>query len=70
MKMMSLVRQYHPSIVNTDLDVYKIKDRVMAAPMSNHPDPFQITDRMGITKIDDTKIKIVVYNSKGMFYFI
>ena len=70
MKMMSLVRQYHPSIVNTDLDVYKIKDRVMAAPMSNHPDPFQITDRMGITKIDDTKIKIVVYNSKGLFYII
>ena len=70
MKMMTLGRQYHPSIVNTDLDIYKIKNRVMAAPMSNRPDPFQITDRMGVTKIDDTKIKIVVYNSKGMFYFI
>ena len=68
--MMPLGRQYHPSIVNTDLDIYKIKNRVMAAPMSNHPDPFQITDRMGVTKIDDTKIKIVDYNSKGMFYFI
>lgn len=68
--MMPLGRQYHPSIVNTDLDIYKIKDRVMAAPMSNHPDPFQITDRMGVTKIDDTKIKTVVYNSKGMFYII
>ena len=68
--MIPLGRQYHASVVNTDLDIYKIKNRVMAAPMSNHPDPFQITDRMGITKIDDTKIKIVVYNSKGMFYFI
>jgi hypothetical protein len=38
MKMMPLGRQYHPSIVNTDLDIYKIKNRVMAAPMSNHPD--------------------------------
>ena len=27
MRVMPLVRQYHPSIVNTDLDVYKIKDR-------------------------------------------
>ena len=70
MKMMPLGRQYHPSIVNTDLDVYKIKDRVMAAPISSRPDPFQITDRLGISKIDDTKIRIVVYNSKGIFYII
>ena len=68
--MMPLGRQYHPSIVNTDLDVYKIKDRVMAAPISSSPDPFQITDRRGISKIDDTKIRIVVYNSKGIFYII
>jgi len=70
MKMMPLVRQYHPSIVNTDLDVYKIKDRVMAAPINNTPDPFQITDRLGINKINDTKIRTVVYNSKGLFYII
>ena len=70
MKMMPLVRQYHPSIVNTDLDVYKIKDRVMAAPMNNNPDQFQVTDRLGINKINDTKIKVVVYNSKGLFYII
>ena len=70
MKMMPLGRQYHPSIVNTDLDVYKIKDRVMASPISSSPDPFQITDRLGISKIDDTKIRIVVYNSKGIFYII
>jgi len=70
MKMMLLVRQYHPSIVNTDLDVYKIKDRVMAAPINNKPDPFQITDRLGINKINDTKIRTVVYNSKGLFYII
>jgi hypothetical protein len=70
MKMMPLVRQYHPSIVNTDLDVYKIKDRVMAAPINNNPDPFQITDRLGINKINDTKIRTVVYNSKGLFYII
>ena len=68
--MMPLVRQYHPSIVNTDLDVYKIKDRVMAAPINNNPDPFQVTDRLGINKIDDTKIRTVVYNSKGLFYII
>ncbi len=68
--MMPLVRQYHPSIVNTDLDVYKIKDRVMAAPINNNPDPFQITDRLGINKINDTKIRTVVYNSKGLFYII
>ena len=70
MRTMPLVRQYHPSIVNTDLDVYKIKDRVMAAPINNHPDPFQVIDRLGINKIDDTKIRTVVYNSKGLFYII
>ena len=70
MKMMSLVRQYHPSIVNTDLDVYKIKDRVMAEPMNNNPDPFQVTDRLGVNQINQTKIKTVVYNSKGLFYII
>jgi len=53
-----------------DLDVYKIKDRVMAAPINNKPDPFQITDRLGINKINDTKIRTVVYNSKGLFYII
>ena len=68
--MMPLVRQYHPSIVNTDLDVYKIKDRVMATPMNNNPDPFQVTDRLGINQINQTKIKTVVYNSKGLFYII
>jgi len=67
---MPLVRQYHPSIVNTDLDVYKIKDRVMAAPINNHPDPYQIIDRFGINQINPTKIKTVVYNSKGLFYII
>jgi hypothetical protein len=70
MRTMPLVRQYHPSIVNTDLDVYKIKDRVMAAPINNHPDPFQVIDRLGINKINDTKIRTVVYNSKGLFYII
>ena len=70
MKMMPLVRQYHPSIVNTDLDVYKIKDRVLAAHMNNNPDPFQVTDRLGINQINQTKIKTVVYNSKGLFYII
>ena len=70
MKMMPLVRQYHPSIVNTDLDVYKIKDRVMAAPMNNNTDPFQVTDRLGVNQINQTKIKTVVYNSKGLFYII
>lgn len=68
--MMPLVRQYHPSIVNTDLDVYKIKDRVMSAPINQHPDPFQVIDRLGINKINDTKIKTVVYNSRGLFYII
>ncbi len=70
MKMLPLVRQYHPSIVNTDLDIYKIKNRVMAAPINNNPDPFQVTDRLGINKINDTKIRTVVYNSKGIFYII
>jgi hypothetical protein len=70
MRTMPLVRQYHPSIVNTDLDVYKIKDRVMAAPINNHPDPFQVIDRLGINKINATKIRTVVYNSKGLFYII
>ena len=70
MKIMPLVRQYHPSIVNTDLDVYKIKDRVMAAPINNHPDPVQVIDRLGVTQINQTKIKTVVYNSKGLFYII
>jgi|TARA_B110000503_G_scaffold133364_1_gene210738 hypothetical protein len=70
MKMLPLVRKYHPSIVDTDLDIYKIKNRVMAAPISSSPDPFQITDRLGISKIDDTKIRTVVYNSKGIFYII
>jgi hypothetical protein len=70
MRTMPLVRQYHPSIVNTDLDVYKIKDRVMAAPINNHSDPFQVIDRLGINKINDTKIRTVVYNSKGLFYII
>ena len=70
MRIMPLVRQYHPSIINTDLDVYKIKDRVMAAPINNHPDPFQVIDRLGINKINDTKIRTVVYNSKGLFYII
>lgn len=70
MRMMPLVRQYHPSVVNTDLDVYKIKDRVMAAPMNNKPEPFQFTDRLGVNQINQTKIKTVVYNSKGLFYII
>ena len=70
MKIMPLVRQYHPSIVNTDLDVYKVKDRVMAAPISPYPDPFQVTDKLGINKINNTKIRTVVYNSKGLFYII
>jgi hypothetical protein len=70
MRVMPLVRQYHPSIVNTDLDLYKIKDRVMAAPINNHPDPYQVIDRLGVNKINQTKIKTVVYNSKGLFYII
>jgi hypothetical protein len=28
MKMAPLTRQYHPSIVDTNLDIYKVKDRV------------------------------------------
>lgn len=67
---MPLVKQYHPSIVNTDLDIYKIKDRVMATPINQHPDPFQITDKLRINKINETKIRTVVYNSKGLFYII
>ena len=70
MKMMPLGRQYHPSIVNTDLDVYKIKDKVMGVRTSNHPGPFQISDKLGIIKDNDTKTRIVVYNSKGLFYLI
>lgn len=70
MKITPLVREYHPSIINTDLDIYKIKDRVMAAAINNHPDPFQVTDRLGINKINDTKTRIVVYNFKGLFYFL
>jgi hypothetical protein len=70
MRVMPLVRQYHPSIINTDLDVYKIKDRVMAAPINNHPEPFQVTDRLGVNQINNTKIRTVVYNSKGLFYII
>ena len=68
--MMPLGRQYHPSIVNTDLDVYKIKDKVMGVRTSNHPGPFQISDKLGIIKDNDTKTRIVVYNSKGLFYLI
>ena len=70
MRVMPLVRQYHPSIINTDLDVYKIKDRVMATPINNHPEPFQVTDRLGVNQINNTKIRTVVYNSKGLFYII
>jgi len=70
MRVMPLVRQYHPSIINTDLDVYKIKDRVMAAPINNHPEPFQVTDKLGVNQINNTKIRTVVYNSKGLFYII
>ena len=68
--MIPLGRQYHASVVNTDLDVYKIKDKVMGVRTSNHPGPFQISDKLGVTKTDDTKIRIVVYNSKGLFYLI
>lgn len=70
MRVMPLVRQYHPSIINTDLDLYKIKDRVMAAPINNHPEPFQVTDKLGVNQINNTKIRTVVYNSKGLFYII
>jgi len=42
----------------------------MAAPINNHPDPFQVIDRLGINKINATKIRTVVYNSKGLFYII
>ena len=70
MKMLPLVRKYHPSIVDTDLDIYKVKNRVAAAPISPNPDPFQVTDKLGINKINDTKIRTVVYNSRGIFYII
>jgi len=29
-----------------------------------------VTDILGSNRINETKIKIVVYNSKGLFYFI
>ena len=32
--MIPLGRQYHASVVNTDLDVYKIKDKVMGVRTS------------------------------------
>ena len=70
MKMIPLGRQYHASVVNTDLDVYKVKDKVMGVHTSNHPGPFQISDKLGIIKDNDTKTRIVVYNSKGLFYLI
>jgi hypothetical protein len=70
MRTMPLVRQYHPSIVNTDMDVYKVKNRVMAQEKDSHIDPFQVIDRLGINKVNDTKIRTVVYNSKGLFYII
>jgi len=70
MKMAPLTRQYHPSIVDANLDVYKIKNRVMATPISPAPDPFQLTDTLYINQVNDTKIRIVVYNSKGIFYLI
>jgi len=70
MKMIPLGRQYNASVVNTDLDVYKIKDKVMGVRTSNHPGPFQISDKLGIIKDNDTKTRIVVYNSKGLFYLI
>jgi hypothetical protein len=70
MKMIPLGRQYRASVVNTDLDVYKIKDKVMGVRTSNHPGPFQISDKLGIIKDNDTKTRIVVYNSKGLFYLI
>jgi hypothetical protein len=55
MKMAPLTRQYHPSIVDTNLDIYKVKDRVMAAPISPTPDPFQVTDILGSNRINETK---------------
>ena len=70
MRMLPLVRKYHPSIVDTDLDIYKVKNRVAATPISPNPDPFQVTDKLGINKINDTKIRTVVYNSRGIFYII
>ena len=71
MKMMPLVRQYHPDITNTDLDVYKVQNKIIAREESvHHPDPFQLTDRFGVDEINQTKIKIVVYNSRGLFYIL
>jgi len=70
MKMLPLVRQYHADITDTDLDVYKIQNKVITRPIDSHPDPFQVVDRLGITAINDTKIRIVVYNSKGLIYLI
>lgn len=67
---MPLIRKYHPDITDTDLDVYHIKNKIMAQEVQHHPDPFQITDRLGINQINDTKIKTVIYNSKGLFYVI
>ena len=69
--MMPLVRQYHPDITNTDLDIYKIQNKIVARQESvHHPDPFQVTDRLGVGEINQTKIKIVVYNSRGLFYIL
>lgn len=71
MKMMPLVRQYHPDITNTDLDIYKVQNKIIAREESvHHPDPFQVTDRLGVDEINQTKIKIVVYNSRGLFYIL
>lgn len=70
MKNLPLVRKYHPSIVNTDLDVYKVKEKIKTAALNIEPDPFQITDKLGSPRINETKIKIVVYNSRGLFYII
>lgn len=70
MKMSPLVRQYHSDITNTDLDVYNIKNKIIARESEHHPAPFQVIDRLGINQINDTKIRTVVYNSKGLFYVI
>ena len=55
--MLPLVRKYHPSIVDTDLDIYKVKNRVAAAPISPNPDPFQVTDKL--EKKKKTTLKLV-----------
>ena len=70
MKMTPLVRQYHSDITDTDLDVYNIKNKIIARESEHHPDPFQVIDRLGINQINDTKIRTVVYDSKGLFYVI